>query len=489
MILSFNLLKKIVPLPDRCTAKDIKLRLTTSTVEVENIEPQVQNLGCIVVGRIDRLEKHPNADKLWLATVSFGKRFPPERVVCGGTNLREGMFVAFAQVGAMVRWHGQGELVRLETATIRGVSSSGMICAAEEIGLADLFSHGAQEVVDVTDLNLVPGMALARALNLDDTRIHIDNKSITNRPDLWSHYGIARELAALYGVKLTSPDEYARPFPHAQKPGITITIKNTKACPRYIGAVIANVTIQDSPSWMKKALIAAGIRPINNVVDITNYVLIELGQPMHVFDDVLLAHDAHGVPEIVVRNAKLHETIVLLDGAKQILTDDMLVIADAKQAVALAGIMGGAVTGVSEHTKIIVLEAANFDAATIRRASQILAIRTESSIRFEKALHPELAERAMRRALYLLCQMLPDAVVIEVSDKNYAPARDVSVRTSYEFLEQRIGCRVGRATINGIMKKLGFTVTSAGAGGRITVGVPWWRATGDIKPSFFMMPT
>jgi len=497
MLISLRVLKKYISLPSRVSAEDIKLKLTTSTVEVEKIETQGKQFEYIVVGRVTRIAKHPNADKLKLVLVSFGPGVEQKEVVCGGTNLHEGMLVAFAQVGAMVRLHGQGDLVKLEKATIRGIESDGMICSAGEIGLADMFSRAEGtcmkpvceelaesaegEVVDLTNLKLPVGEKLARALGLDDVVFHIDNKSLTNRPDLWSHYGIARELGALYGVRVKSPAVYAKALSLNKNQKLKIVIQDKKACPRYIGAVIANVEVAESPAWLKKELAAVGMKSINNIVDVTNYVLMEIGQPLHAFDISLLRKGASKMPCIMVRKARAGETITLLDEEEKTLTKDMLVITDARDPVALAGIMGGMKSGIHDRTTTIVLEAANFDAMHIRRTSQALNIHTESSIRFEKALHPKLAELGMRRAVFLIKQLLPEAQVVGLYDRNYFKGEDNTIRTTYDFIEKRIGQIIGKKKIDALLTKLGFTIVSHAHGKTLRVRVPWWRATGDIS--------
>ncbi len=318
MLVSFNWLKQYVNLPDSLTPEELALKLTMSTVEVEGIKKQGENLENIIVGEVKKLIKHPDADKLQVVVVSDGR--DEYQVVCGGSNLREGLKIAFAKIGAKVRWHGAGELVVLEKAKIRGVESFGMICAATEIGLGEMFPlKNEKEILDLTNLTLpspykgegIVGKPLAKVLGLDDVVFEIDNKSMTNRPDLWGHYGLAREVAALYGKKF---EEYKikkieTKIKIKNKIDLQVKVEDEKLCPRYMAVAIAGVKIAPSPQWLQKYLIACGLRPINNIVDITNYLLLDLGQPMHAFDQRQLAGD-----KIIVRRAKTGEKFTTLDG-------------------------------------------------------------------------------------------------------------------------------------------------------------------------------
>lgn len=311
----------------------------------------------------------------------------------------------------------------------------------------------------------VPGLA--------DFVFEIDNKSLTNRPDLWSHYGIARELAAIFGLKLKPLKFKPQTLKLTPRPQLKVKISDPKACPRYLAARIENLQVAPSPVWLKKALAAVGIRPINNLVDITNYVLIELGQPLHAFDATTLEGG------IEVRLAQSGETITTLDGRLRKLTPANLVIADKTKPIAVAGIMGGELTGVTEKTHSLILESANFNPQLIRRSSQLLGLKTESSIRFEKGLHPYLAEQGLQRALELIQEIIPQARVVEITEKNYFSFKPNRIKLSYSFLRKRIGHPLASSEINRLLKNLGFKLKPI-KGEEVEIEVPWWRSTGDI---------
>ena len=377
MLLSLNWLKDFVNISKSITPEKLGELLTLHTVEVESINKTGENLANIVVGKILKLESHPNADKLKLAMVDIGQE--KLKVVCGGSNLYEGMLVAFAKIGARVRWHGQGELVELQAAEIRGEKSAGMICASSELGLADLFTaKDDHEVIDLRG-NYKVGQNLAEALGLDDVIYEIDNKSITNRPDLWGHYGMARDLAAVLNLQLKKIDTKPQKDANAAKikTRIKVEVKDAKLCPRYMALAIGNIEIKPAAVQIQKRLIACGMRPINNIVDITNYVMLELGQPTHAFDAQKLGDT------IVVRRAKPGEKITTLDGQERKLDEEMLLITDSPSAsqlhrdygeasqnpVAVAGVMGGGNSEIDNNTKSILIEAANFDPVSIRKTS------------------------------------------------------------------------------------------------------------------------
>ncbi|MEK9129798.1 MAG: YtpR family tRNA-binding protein, partial [Patescibacteria group bacterium] len=265
MYLSLNWLKDFVDIPKSITPKQLGLKLTMHTVEIDGIKKQGENLENIVVGEILGIEKHPNADKLKVCKVNIGNECL--QIVCGGSNLREGMLVALAKVGAKARWHGEGDLIELASTTIRGVESYGMICASTEIGLNEMFPlKDEKEILDLTQNNFKPGVDLASALKLDDTIFEVDNKSITNRPDLWGHYGIAREVAAFLGedkinkitnYKLQITNKIQNPKFKCQ---INIDVKDEKLCPRYMAIALDGIEIKQSPDWMQKRLSAVGMR-------------------------------------------------------------------------------------------------------------------------------------------------------------------------------------------------------------------------------------
>src|SRR3989338_2810063 len=345
MLLSLNLLKKYVDLPPEVSPQAVAEKLTMATVEVEKVIELGKELDKVVVGKVKNLAKHPQADKLSLVLVDIGTK-EVVKVVCGGTNLKQGMLVAFAKVGAMVKWHGEGELVKLEATKIRGEQSFGMICSANEIGLFQMFPHKEFEIMDLSNLKLKGGQPLAKALGLDGIVFDIDNKSITNRPDLWSHFGIARELAAIYKLELKEPQLFNLAEIGRSKGKYDIKIKDEDLCQRYMAGEVSGLKITASPDWLQKRLKAVGQRPINNVVDITNYVMFELGEPTHVFDQEKIDGNL-----IEVRRAEPGEQLVTLAGQARKLAKEFLVISDRAKPIALAGLMGGANTEITNETK------------------------------------------------------------------------------------------------------------------------------------------
>lgn len=473
MNISVNWIKKYVDLPKDLSARDFGLKLTLATVEVEDFESLTEKFEKIVVGKILKIKKHPNADKLRLAQVAIAKdeQVP---IVCGGSNLNEGMLVAVALVGAKVRWHGQGEPVVLAPAEIRGVKSQGMICAAQEVGLQEIFPRQNEtEILDLSQFKAAPGDLLAKVLGLDDIIYEIDNKSLTNRPDLWGHYGMAREVAAIYNKKIK---EYkTAKIKEAKEVKLTVDNQEPDLCPRYLGIRIDNVKVEPSPEWLKKHLQSINVKSINNIVDITNYLLFDLGQPMHAFDASLIKDN-----KIIVRRANKKEQIKTLDEEIRQLTADDLVIADTQRAVALAGVMGGENSEITDKTTSIIIESATFDAYNIRKTSERLGLRTEASMRYEKSLDPELAKTAIEKAVELVLQICPQAkVVSNLADEYSKKESEIVIDTSYQFIIDRIGQKIEQNKIKDILARLGFKIKDKS--GRLKIIVPSWRATKDIS--------
>jgi len=426
MLISKKWLEDFLVLPKKIKSEDIGHDLTMKTVEVEKINNLAHSLQKVVVGVITKVEKHSNADTLKVCQVDAGKNYGQLQIVCGGMNLKENMKVALALVGAKVHWHGQDELFELAKVKLRGEESNGMICASDELGLEEMFpKQDEKEIMDLSYLDAKEGVLLSSALGLDDTIFDIDNKSITNRPDLWSHYGLVRELAAIYqlGLKPFQLDDKLEIKKSKGKANgeLKVSIKDYSLCPRYLGAVVSGIKVKESPLWLKNILTSVGLRPINNIVDITNYVMIEVGQPLHAFD-------RSKVDNIVVRLANQGEKIITLDKIERELSPEMLVIADSKKPIAVAGVMGGANSQVDETTKAIIIEAAKFDAISIRKTTQRLGLRTDASMRFEKSLDPNLAETAIRRVCALIKEIIPGAEIdgIIVADGNLLNKKNTS---------------------------------------------------------------
>ena len=472
MLISYNWLKKYIPLSDSISAADVAARLKASTVEVEGVEIQGKNLEGVVVGKVLSAEKHPNADKLKVCTVDVGGEQLP--IVCGGSNVNKGMLVTLAKVGAKVKWHGEGELVELKPAAIRGVESMGMICASTEIGLAEMFPlKEEKEILDLSNLKVKPGVPLAKALGLDDTILEIDNKSLSNRPDLWGHYGIAREVAVLYGKKFKNYE--AGKIKPGKDVDLKVEIKDAKLCPRYMAVAMSGVSVGPSPQWLQKSLLAVGQRSINNIVDITNYTMLDLGQPMHAFDASRIAN-----AKIIVRTAKDGEEFTTLDGQKRKLDSGMLMIADSQKSLAIAGVMGGLDSGITNDTTTIIFESANFEAGSIRRTSTKLGLRSDSSARFEKSLDPNLTARALEYAVKLVLECCPKAkVASKVVDEAKFSLQQGPISISLQFLQSKMGVKLPKKEVVRILEQLGFGIKVSGE--ELSVKIPSWRATKDIS--------
>ncbi|MBE6630519.1 MAG: phenylalanine--tRNA ligase subunit beta [Ruminococcaceae bacterium] len=469
MKLSLNWIKDYVKLPEDMDLTKLAYDLTMSTVEVEGAENLAESFDKIIVGEIKEVLPHPNADKLRVCKVDIGEGEIKD-IVCGGSNLAVGMKVVVACPGAMVRWHGEGEPVEIKNAKLRGVASFGMICASVEVGLADLFPAAEEhEIMDVTSFDAPAGTPIAKALDLDDIILEIDNKSMTNRPDLWGHYGIARELAALYDLPLVEFDKYV--------PETTVEydvrIKDVDRCPRYIGAKVEGLSVKPSPFAMQSRIWRVGMRPINALVDVTNYVMLATGQPTHVFDS------NHIIDHIEVRRAAEGEKLQLLNDKDLALSTDDLVIADAEGAVALAGVMGGAKDSVLPETESVILEVANFESRGVRRTALRYDNRTEASSRYEKAVDPERCDQALSLAMKLFAELYPEMKVTAFKDLYEKKLERAQIDVEFDWLDRRLGKRIPQEIVARKLGTMGYEVTFTETGMHIVV--PTWRSTGDVS--------
>ena len=408
MKLSLSWIKDYVKIPEDADLKKLAYDLTMSTVEVEDVEYLAERFNNMIVGVIEKIEPHPNADRLRVCKVDIGGGEIKD-IVCGGINLKEGMRVAVSCPGAVVRWHGEGEPVVIKNSKLRGVASYGMICASDEIGLGDLFpAEQEAEILDLSAFEVPAGTPLADALDMNDVLLEIDNKSMTNRPDLWGHYGIAREIAALYDLPLKEIE----PFETDVQSDFKVEINDPDRCTRYIGVEMSGVSVKPSPYKMQNRIWKVGMRPINALVDITNYVMLATGNPTHAFDaDNITDH-------IVVRHAGEGEKLLLLNDNEIELCADDLVITDSEGPVALAGVMGGAKDSILPKTERVILEVANFEATGIRRTALRYDTRTEASSRYEKAIDPERCDQALALSMQYFKELYPELTVTGFCD-NY----------------------------------------------------------------------
>lgn len=446
-------------------------RLTAGTGEVDDAVAQGALLGNCVVGKVTNLRKHPGADKLSLCDVVTEAGTKP--LVCGGTNLKEGMLVALAHVGATVR-HGT-DMVTLKAATIRGEKSEGMICAAEELELTGMFpplpEHGARPVIDLTPLNLKVGAPLREALSLNDVVFHIDNHAITNRPDLFSQVGVAREVVAHGLAKWKKRPETPDIKFTKVKPEFAVHDESDGLVPFYNAVVIEIDGPGETPDWMKKHLEAAGHRSISLPIDITNYVMLEQGMPLHAFDAADFRGDIH------VRLSKKGETLTTLDKAKRTLPDGVIIISDDEGIFDLFGIMGGLRTSTKPETKRIFLQAAIPDPVTIRKAAIALTHRTDAATVYEKGVQPCTSVAGLARAVQLFCELCPGGRVASSNVRWGKEKTQPVVKISEERIHAMIGEEVGTKRIKEILTDLGFELKAAGK--TLSITPPAWRP--DIR--------
>ena len=469
MKVSLNWIKKYVDLPKDITNEQIMRDLTIRTVEVEDMVNTGDKFKDIVVGKIIEVNPHPDADLLKVCLVDIGEG-EYKQIVCGGENLYPNELVVISKPGAMVYWHGEGDLVEIKETKMRGVSSYGMICGATEVYLSELFPpKNEKEIVDLTGLDVKPGENISDALNLGDTILEIDNKSLSNRPDLWGHYGIARELSVIYNVPLK---ELEIDKPNGL-PEYKVSIEEKDKCKRYAAVKIEGVNTKESPSWMKTLITNAGMRPINAIVDITNYVMMAVGQPTHAFDSTHVEGE-----KIVVRNARENEKLLLLDNNELDLTTDDLVICDESSPLALAGIRGGKKDSILPETTSVVLEVANFSAGTIRKTGKRFAEKTDASIRYEKGIDTQRVDLGISLALKLFKEIFPDSKVVAFKDEYLEATPNNVIDVTKKFLDDRLGKVISNEEITRILTGLGYEVSFDNETYHIVV--PTFRSTGDV---------
>jgi len=466
ILISYNWLKEY--LDTDLSVQDFAKRTTNIGNSVERMHDYVASLAHVVVGEIMAVKPHPNADKLRVCEVNIGETVV--EIVCGGSNLTEGHKVATALPGARVQWHGEGDLIEITESTLRGVKSFGMLCGVDEIGFG-LLPHEEKHIWDVTDLTDAPaGTPLAQALELEDVVMDIEVTS--NRPDCMSVIGQAREGAAAVGETMRALKETKAWKGTKDAPRVTVT--ESQLCPMYSAVRIEGVTVAPSPWWLQKKLILAGLNPINNVVDITNYVLHEYGQPLHVFD----ADKLEG-GEINVRCAKDGETMRALDGKDYALTPDMLVIADASKPVAIAGVMGGEETGASSETKNIVIEAAVFHPVSVRKTARALSLYSDSQLLFEKGLSTQSPASALARAIELVTEVAHPKTISTVTTIEASPYEPRVFPFDPERANMLMGIELSQDDMLSTLGRLGFTSQKQDG---ISVTVPYWRDH-DIEAS------
>ena len=461
MYLSLNWLKDFVKISKKIDPEELARLLTMHTVEVEGWRAQSESLAKVVVGRVLSVSPHPDADRLRLVKVDIKKEIL--MIVCGAPNVSPGQRVPVALIGAVLP-NG----LTIKESEIRGQKSFGMICAEDELGLGP--DH---EGIMVLEGHAQTGQSFSSYLGLNDIILEIDNKSLSNRGDLWGHYGMAREISTLLKTELKDylriDDKILVP---TGKEKISVKIEDKKICARYIAVKINKVKMMESPRWLKERLTAVGARPINALVDITNYVMLESGQPLHAFD-------AAGLKKIVVRSSRLGESLETLDNKERLLPEGTILITDGSEPLAMAGIMGGAASAVNKNTDSIILEAATFDAVAVRKASQSLNLRTDASARFEKTLDPNLPVIAWQRAWQLIKEIMPEAELAgEPVDYINFKLELLPIALDFSWLKKKLGQEISRKEAINILERLGFSV---GLDKNILlVTPPSWRAVKDV---------
>lgn len=459
MLVSYNWLKQYTNIEDNAT--DLAEKITRGGIEVEGVEYLADNISNVVVGYVETKEKHPDAEKLNVCTVNVGEE-DKLQIVCGAPNVDAGQYVIVAKVGATLPG------IKIKKAKLRGVESQGMICSLKELGLnQSVVPKNYQDGIYVFESEQKLGADAVEVLGLND---YILDLSITpNRADALSMRGLAYELGALYNQKVTFADsEVEENYSDTE---LTVVVESD-SCKNYLGQVVKNIEVKDSPLWLQTRLMNSGIRPINNIVDITNFVLLEFGQPMHAFDKDLVGNS------IVVRNAKEGEVLETLDGEERKLQESDLVITDGTKPIALGGVMGGKNTEVSNNTKNIILESAYFNPVSIRRTSAAHGLRSDSSARFEKGIDPNMQKAALQRAVKLILELCPNATVeASVGVVNKEEEKEVVISTSY--INNYLGITLSTEEITSILESLSFSVEVDGE--ELTVKIPTRRPDISIK--------
>lgn len=458
MKVSLNWLKEYVDIT--LPLDDLADRLTMAGLEVNGVEVIGGNWENIVVGQITAINPHPNADRLTLPSVDLGTE--QATVVCGAPNLRIGDKVAFARVGAQLIDGHTGQVATLNSAKIRGVVSSGMVCSEKELGISDRH-EGIMVLPDEAPVGVPLADYLGDAiLNLDVT---------PNRPDCLSVIGIAREIAALTGQSLHISEVNYKEVGSPLDQQIAVEIVVPDLCPRYCASLITGVKLAESPGWMQQRLLACGMRPINNIVDVTNYVMLEYGQPLHSFD-----YERIRGKKIIVRCAGDYEPMTTLDNNERELNSDMLVIADVKGAVAVAGIMGGANSEVTEETTSILLEAASFNPASIHYTGRTLCLPSEACMRFERGISPELTLPALKRATQLIAELGGGEAAKGAVDVYPGKVEQEPIMLSTGEVKRILGVDFSLDQIVGTLTSLGFDCKQAGSASEVLVIAPYWRS-------------
>ncbi|OIJ10991.1 phenylalanine--tRNA ligase subunit beta [Anaerobacillus arseniciselenatis] len=443
MLVSFNWLKEYVQLSD-ISAIELAERLTRSGVAVDIVHPLNKGVKNVVVGHVVKREQHPDADKLSLCQVDVGEE-ELVQIVCGAKNVAEDQKVAVAKVGAVLPGN-----FKIKKAKLRGQASHGMICSLQELGVDTKFvPKEVSEGIFVFPQDVEVGIDALQYLNLDDEVLELD--LTPNRADCLNMIGVAYEVGAILSREIDVPTPKLQKCDEKAADFIEVRVDAIEDNPIYRAMVIKDVKVGPSPLWLQNRLMAAGIRPISNVVDITNYVLLEYGQPLHAFD-----YARFGSKEIVVRKATEGEEIVTLDDATRKLAKEHLVITNGKEPVAVAGVMGGAKSEVNDETTTVLLEAAYFKGSTVRKASKDLGLRSDSSVRFEKGIDPNRVALAAERAAQMICELAGGVILEGCVEVNELDAKPLPVDISVSRLNDALGTELTAEVVGNIFKRLQF---------------------------------
>jgi phenylalanyl-tRNA synthetase beta chain len=455
MKISLKWIKDFVDLSGISTDKIIS-KLTMSGLEVEDVVDQNEIYKEFIVGLVKEVVKHPNADKLFICKVFDGKT--ELQVICGAPNVTAGQKVVFAPIGTIIP-NGKFEIKK---AKIRGIESNGMICAEDELLLSD--NH---DGIMVLDENMQIGQAITEALNLDDVELEI---AITpNRPDALSHIGVARDIAALFDLDLKIPEIHLNESEYNVNDFATVEVDDSINCPRYIAKVVTSVEVKESPGWLKQKIEAIGLRPINNIVDITNFVLHECGQPLHAFN-----LDKLNDKKIIVKSTKDQTTFTTLDSKERKLSANTLMICDGKKEIAIAGVMGGENSEITSSTKNILIESAYFNPASIRKTSKFLGLSSDASYRFERGTDPNITKYAAERAAQLVAELTGGKIAAGIIDiyPNVIYPKEIELR--FSRTTKILGYKVASEKIKSILNKLGMTI-KAFDDDKLLISVPTFR--------------
>lgn len=448
---------------ENTSPKEFSDAMTMSGSKVEGYEVEGAALSGILVGRVRSIEKHPDADSLFVCKLDMGAGSTLQ-IITAATNVVAGALVPVATHGAVL---ADGKVIK--SGKLRGLLSEGMLCSLEELGLTvGDFPYAEEDGIFLIEEPCAPGDDIRNAIGLNDTVVEFEITS--NRPDCLSMIGLAREASATFGVPLNLPEVEVKATQGSIRDYLSVTVENTQLCPRYLAMMVRDVKVAPSPRWLRERLRACGVRPINNIVDITNFVMLEYGQPMHAFD---YRHVKGG--KIIVRNAGEGESITTLDGVARPLSPEMLVIADGEAPSAIAGVMGGEYSSIEDDTSIVVFESANFERVSIRTTSRKLGLRTESSSRYEKGMDPAKCAIAALRACQLVEMLGAGTVVGGVIDVDHSQKPLTEIALCPDWINGLLGVPIPEAKMVEMLTPLGFVCENG------VVTIPTWRADVENK--------